>query len=81
MQSNGCVYCCVALRFTYRGEKRFIQETGGKKSLGSPWRRWENTIKIDLTGMGCGDVEWTYMAQDRDKWPVVVNMVINLRVP
>jgi len=56
-------------------------ETGGKKSLGSPRRRWENTIKIDLTRMGRGDVEWTYLAQDRDKCPVVVNVVINLRVP
>jgi hypothetical protein len=27
------------------------------------------------------DVERTDLAQDRDKWPVVVNMVINLRVP
>jgi len=39
-----------------------------------------NTIKIDLTGMGCGDVERTDLAQDRDKWPVVLNMVISLRV-
>jgi len=31
--------------------------------------------------MECGDVERTDLAQDRDKWPVVVNLVINLQVP
>jgi hypothetical protein len=52
-----------------------------KQVSGSSRRRWEHTIKIDLTGMGCEDVEWTDLAQDREKWPAVVNTVINLRVP
>ena len=26
-------------------------------------------------------VDWIYLAQDRDKWRVLVNMLINLRVP
>jgi hypothetical protein len=28
-----------------------------------------------------GDMDWIDMAQDRDRWWVVVNAVMNLRVP
>jgi hypothetical protein len=31
--------------------------------------------------MGCGDVDWTDLAQDADKWPPLVNAVMNIRVP
>jgi len=38
-------------------------------------------IKMDLqeVGGGCGD--WIELAQDRDRWPALVNMVMNIRVP
>jgi hypothetical protein len=29
---------------------------------------WEDTIKIDLKEIGWEDVDWTILAQDRDKW-------------
>jgi hypothetical protein len=38
-------------------------------------------IKMDLGEIGFGDVDWIYLAQDRDRWQALVNMVINLRVP
>jgi hypothetical protein len=40
-----------------------------------------NNIKLDLGEIGCGGVEWIGVAQDRDKWRVLLNSVINLRVP
>jgi hypothetical protein len=53
----------------------------GKKSLGRHRRGWENNIKMDLQQVGCGGMGWTKLAQDRDRWRVVANAVINLRVP
>ena len=49
--------------------------------LGRPRRRWEDNIKMDLQEVGgsCGD--WTELAQDRDRWRVLVGTVRNLRVP
>ena len=53
----------------------------GKKLLGSPRRRWENNIKMDLQEVGCGGVDWIVLAQDRDRWRALVNAVMNFGVP
>jgi hypothetical protein len=31
--------------------------------------------------MGCGDVDSTDQAQDRNRWRALVNLVLNLQVP
>ena len=53
----------------------------GNKLLGRPRRRWEENIKMDLQEVGSNGMEWTDVAQDRDKWRALVNAVMNLRVP
>jgi hypothetical protein len=68
------------------GEERnayriLVGEPEGKRPLGRPRRRWENNIKINRREVGWGGVDWIYLAQDRDQWRVLVNMVMNLRVP
>jgi hypothetical protein len=35
---------------------------------------------MDLKEIGWDDVAWIYLAQDRDWWWVLVNMVMNLQV-
>jgi hypothetical protein len=40
-----------------------------------------DNIKIHLREIGWGGVDWTDLAQERDKRKVLVNMVMNLRVP
>jgi hypothetical protein len=52
----------------------------GKRPLGRPRHRCED-IKMDLTEIGCGGVDWFHLAQDRDQWRALMNTVINLRVP
>jgi hypothetical protein len=36
---------------------------------------------MDLKGRGFEDVDWIHLTQDRVQWRVLVNTVINLRVP
>ena len=53
----------------------------GSRPLGRPRHRWTDNIKIDLQEVGCGGMERIDMAQDRDRWGVLVSAVINLWVP
>jgi len=53
----------------------------GKKPLGRPRHRWEDNIKLDLQEMECGGVDWVKLAQERDWWRALVNVVMNLWVP
>jgi hypothetical protein len=53
---------------------------GGKRALGRPRRRWEDGIRMDLREIGWGSVDWIKLAQDRDRWRVFANTVMNLRV-
>ena len=50
----------------------------GKRPLGRPRHRWEDNIKLDLQKVGCGDMDWIELAQDRDRWRALVNAVIKL---
>jgi hypothetical protein len=68
------------------GEKRntyrlLVGKLEGKRPLGRPRRTWVDNIKIDLGEKGWGDVDWIGLAQDRNRWRALVNLVLNLRVP
>jgi len=58
----------------------FGGETSGKRRLERPRRRWEDNIKGDLQEVEWG-MDWIDLAQDRDRRWILVNKVMNLRVP
>jgi hypothetical protein len=53
----------------------------GKRPLGRPRRRWVDNIKMVLREIELGGMDWIDLAQDRDKWRILVNTVMNLQVP
>jgi hypothetical protein len=53
----------------------------GKRTLARPRCRWVDNIKMDLREIGRDGVDWIGMAEDTDQWRVLVNTVLNLRVP
>jgi hypothetical protein len=68
------------------GKKRtayriLVGKPEGKRSLGTPRRRWMDDIKMDIREKEWGGMNWIDLAQDRDQWRVLVNTVKNLRVP
>jgi hypothetical protein len=72
---------------SYMGEDRgvhrvLVGKPEGKRPLGRPRRRWEDTIKMDLQEVGGGGRgDWMELAQDRDRWRTLVGTVRDIRVP
>jgi hypothetical protein len=68
------------------GEKRnpyvlFVGKAEGDSPLGRRRRRWEDSVKMDLRGIGWGSVDRIDLAQDRDRWRALVNAIMNLMFP
>jgi hypothetical protein len=51
------------------------------RPLGQSRNRWKDNIKMDLQLVGWGHVDWITLVEDTDKWQVLVNVVMNLRIP
>jgi hypothetical protein len=69
--------------YSTNGEKRkayriLVGKPEGKRPLGRPRRRWEDSIKMDLREIEWGGMDWIDLAQDRDQWRAFVNTVMNV---
>jgi len=65
-----------------RGAYRvLVGKPEGRRPLGRPRRRWVDNIRMDLQEVGCEYMDWTGLAQDRDRWRTLVSVVMNLGVP
>jgi len=67
------------------GEERrvyrvLVENPEGRRPLGRPRRRWVNNIRMDLQEVECGYMDWSGLAQDRDRWRTLMSAVMNLRV-
>jgi hypothetical protein len=68
------------------GDKRnacrlLVGKPEGKRPLGISRCSWVDDIKMDLRQIEWGSMDWIDLAQDRDQWRTLVNMVMNLQVP
>ena len=68
------------------GEERgahwiLVGKPEGRRPLGRPRCRCVGNIRMDLQEVGCGYMDWIGLAQDRDRWRMLVSAVMNLRVP
>jgi len=50
------------------GYRVLVGKPDGKRPLGRPRRRWVDNISMDLQEVGCGYMDWIWLAQDRDRW-------------
>jgi hypothetical protein len=72
----------VAHMWADRGVCRvLVGKPEGKRPLGRPRRRGEDSIKMDLQEVGGGRGNWMVMARDKDRWRALVGTVRNFRVP
>ena len=72
----GHVVRMVERRSLYRV---LVGRTERNRLLGRPRSRWKDNIKMDLQEVvGFGGMDWIELAQDRDRWRVLVNAVMNL---
>ena len=70
----------------HMGEERvlyrvLVGKQEGRKTLGRPRHRWVDNIRMYLQEVECGYMDWIGLAQDRDRWRMLVSAVVNLRVP
>jgi hypothetical protein len=50
----------------------------GTRPLGRPRCRWEGNIEMHLNELRWGGMDCIHLAQDRDQWWAVMNVVMNL---
>jgi hypothetical protein len=66
------------------GEEEWIEDIGGKARrkipLGRPRCRWMHNIKMNLTDVRWGGIDWIELAHGRDQWRNLANNIMNLPV-
>jgi len=79
-------FVCWAGHVAGMGEERevyrvLVGKPEGRSPLGRPRRRRVDNIRMDLQEVGCGYMDRTGLAQDRDRWRTLMSAVMSIRVP
>jgi hypothetical protein len=74
MKWAGHVACMGEGRGFYRV---LVRRPEGKRPLGRPKRRWEDSSKLDLREIGIDESNWIRLAQDRVRWRAFVSKVMS----
>ena len=84
MLRNGYTSLGFGLNFRYDlsddAYRILVGKPEGRRPLERPRHRWEDNIEMDHRKSGMGGMEWIVLAQDRDRWRSLVNVVMNLRI-
>jgi hypothetical protein len=48
-----------------------------RRTLATLSKRWQDNIKMYLQEVGLEGIDWTDLAQNRDRWQTLVNAVTN----
>jgi hypothetical protein len=75
MRWAGHVACMGEGRGVYRV---LVGRPKGKRPLGRPRHKWEDSIKMVLTEIGINGANWIQLAQDRVQWQACANTVMNM---
>jgi hypothetical protein len=77
--------CCLHLQGEVTGDMKKkghrYRLTEAEESLRRSKHRQKDNIRVDLRVIGWEGVEWIHLAQERNIWLSLVNMVINIWVP
>jgi hypothetical protein len=68
------------------GEKRnawriLVVKAEGRTALGRPKYMWEANIKMNITEIQWGGMDWIDLAEDRNQWTAAVNTFTKFRPP
>jgi hypothetical protein len=58
-----------------------VRKPEGKRPLQRLRHKWEGNIRMNLKEIGWKGVGWIHLAQNRDQWQCLVNMIMNHWVP
>ena len=71
---------CVAYGESRGLYRVLVGKPEGKRPLGIGRRKWKDNSKMNLQEVRCRGMGRIELAQDRDRWRELVNLVMNLRV-
>jgi hypothetical protein len=61
--------------------RNLVRKPEGESAISRPRFMWKDNINTNLRNIRLGGMDWIDLAQDRDQWRAIVNIVMNLRYP